>query len=235
MEHARVSLAADFALLEAVGGFHLHLGPHAIAIAVKPLGGDLDPVPPLALIVQHPATGPNIHAAIAVEISHERSPTQLVNRRLRMELTAVISERLQPLVSTGEQVEVAVVVEVSGKQRPPAGRSRRFSPDEGAASLVYMHLYSAASRDRQIHIAILIEILDGQARALHGTQAQSFSDFRKRAVAIVGLHLHTLGRKQDYIHVAVVVEVGECSPIRRDRTGRLSRSGKAGLPVVGQQ
>jgi len=43
----------------------------------------------------------------------------------------------------------------------------------------------------------LVEILDGQARALHGTQAQGVSDFRKRAVAIVGLHLQALGREED--------------------------------------
>ena len=94
--------AADLALLEAMGGFHLHLGPNAVAVAVEPLGGDLDPVPPLALVVQHPATRPNIHAAIAVKISHERSPTRLVNRRLRMELATAVRERLQPLILTGQ-------------------------------------------------------------------------------------------------------------------------------------
>ena len=217
-----------------MGGFHLYLGSDAVAVAVEPLGGDLDPVPPLALVVQHPATRPNIHATIAVKISHERSPTRLVNRRLRMELATAVRERLQPLVLAGEQVEVPVVVEIGGKQRPPTGR-RPLGPNEGASGLVDMRFYGTAVRNRQVHIAILVEILDGQARALHGTQAQGFSDFRKRAVAIVGLHLQALGREQDYIHVAVVVEIGECSAISRDRIGRLSRGGKTGLPIVGQQ
>ena len=81
----------------------------------------------------------------------------------------------------------------------------------------------------------MVEVLDSQARALHGTQAQGVSDFRKRAIAIVGLHLQALGREEDYIHVAVVVEVGECSAISRDRTGGLARSSETGLSIVGQQ
>ena len=94
---------------------------------------------------------------------------------------------------------------------------------------------TAASRDRQVHIAVLVEVLNGQARALHVTQAQGISNFRERAVAIVGLHLQALGREENYIHIAIVVEVGKCSAISRNRTGWLSRGGKAGLSVVGQQ
>ena len=161
MEDAGVPFAANLALLEAVHGFDFHLGPHAVAIAVETLGGNFDPVPPLALVVQHPATRPNIHPAVAVKIGHERAFTRLVERGLRLELASAVSERLQPLGRTSEQIEVAVVVKVGGKQRLPAGRNRRLGPDEGAAGLVGVRLNGVASRDGQIHIAVLVEVLHG--------------------------------------------------------------------------
>ena len=89
----------------------------------------------------------------------------------------------------------------------------------------------------QIHIAVLIKILDGQTAALGLVQAEFGGDFREGPIAIIGVDLQACRREQNDIHVAVVIKIGEkgllgfCS----GKTRGSADIGELALAVVGEQ
>ena len=212
--------AAQLPLLLVAPGLHLHLCAETVEVAVQAAQPDADPASSGGGVGVQLAVRPDVDVAVAVEVFEQdqlRCPSRAQLRSGRPEGAAGPLQETDASLSKGDEIEVAVVVDVGGADAAPLPQGD-FIPSpalETAPPPVLEDADLSPLRYRgDVHASVRIQVADADVRngsaprepaetAVGGPVGES-----PVPVVCVELHSAAVGENEE-VDVAVVVEVGE--------------------------
>ena len=213
---------AQLPFLLVAAGLDLHLGAETVEVAVQTAEADADPAAARGGVGVQLPVGPDVDVAVAVEVLEQDQPGGPCGAQSRIGRTEAAAGALQEAdsaLSEGNEVEVAVVVDVGGADAAGLFQGnfpRLLALETGSAPPVFKEVDFASGRDGgDIDAPVRGQVADAEvcgvaAAAGKPSETALGGAVREGAVAVVLVELDPAAVEEDEeVDVAVVVEVGE--------------------------